>query len=286
MKEFVEGAVTANGVNLHYWRSSMPAQASSGLLSRIKPRLTLILLHGQMENGRCWVRVAETLRPFYDLVVPDSRGHGMSEAPESGYGIEDRAGDIAGIIQSLELDRPVLVGYSLGAETAIGTAAIYPNLVRAVVLEDPPWPGRFYGSTPEERTERAAKWREEVVEMRKKNRKDLLTQVHEQHPDWVDEELEPWVEAKKQINPNITNIIFAPRRRWSDYVRETECPILLITADPARGATVSEQTVKEASIFMKNGRVVNIPGAGHSIHREQLDAYIKALRNFLDKQIR
>ncbi|MBE0695487.1 MAG: alpha/beta hydrolase, partial [Anaerolineaceae bacterium] len=193
MKEFAEGAITTNGVNLHYWRSSLPALPSTGLLSRTKPRQTLILLHGLMENGRCWVRVAETLRPNYDLVIPDSRGHGLSEAPETGYGIEDRAGDIAGIIQSLEIDRPVLVGYSLGAETAIGTAALYPDLVRGVVLEDPPWPGRFYGSTIEERTERAAKWREEVIEMKKKNRKDLLTQVREQHPDWIEEELEPWV---------------------------------------------------------------------------------------------
>jgi N-formylmaleamate deformylase len=287
MKGFAEGAVTTNGVTLHYWQSSLPAQPSSGgLFSRSQPRQTLILLHGQMENGRCWRRVGEALRPFYDMVIPDSRGHGLSEAPEKGYGIEDRASDIAGLINALELDHPVLVGYSLGAETAIGTAAIYPNLVRAVVLEDPPWPGRFYGSTPEERAERAAKWREEVVEMKKKSRKELLDQVREQHPDWLEDELDPWAEAKKQVNPNITNIIFAPRRRWSDYVREADCPILLITADSARGATVSEQTVKEASLFMKNGRVVNIPNAGHSIHREQLDAYLKALRNFLDKQIR
>ena len=286
MKEFQQGAVITNGITLHYWRSSLPAQVNTGLLSRSKQRLTLVLLHGQMENGRCWHRVAEALRPYYDMVIPDSRGHGLSEAPETGFGIEDRAGDTAGIIQSLQLDRPVLLGYALGAETAIGTAAIYPDLVRAVVLEDPPWPGRFYGSTPEERGERAARWRDELAEMKKKTRKDLLDMVREQHPDWVEEERDPWVEAKKQVNPNITNIIFAPRRRWTDYVRETECPILLITADPARGATVSEQSIKEASLFMKNGRVVNIPGAGHSIHREQLEAYIKAVRNFLDKQIK
>lgn len=288
MKGFAEGAVTTNGVTLHYWQSILPAQAGTGgLLSRgPRQRLTLVLLHGQMENGRCWMRVAKELRPHYDLVVPDSRGHGLSEAPERGYGIEDRASDIAGIIQSLSLTNVVLVGYALGAETAIGAAANFPNLVRGVVLEDPPWPGRFYGSTIEERTERALKWREEVIEMKSKSHKDLIAQAREQHPDWIEEELDPWAESKKQVNPNITNIIFAPRRRWSDYLREAACPILLITGNPSRGATVSEQTVREASIFMQNGRVVNIPNAGHSIHREQLEAYLKALRNFLDKQLK
>ncbi len=282
MKEFVEGAITTNGLTLHYWRSNLPQPASSGgLLSRSRPHLTLVLLHGLTENARCWARVAAALRSEYNIVIPDSRGHGLSEAPETGYGIEDRAIDLAGLIETLELDRPVLIGYSLGAETAVGTAANYPNLVRAVVLEDPPWPGRFYGSTPEERVERSAKWREDLIAMRNTPRRELIQQAREQHPEWCEEEIEPWSEAKKQVSPNITNVVFDPRRRWSDYVRESSCPILLITGDPAKGAIVSEQTANEASLFMQDGRVVNIPTAGHSIHREQLDEYLKAVRGFL-----
>ena len=85
-----------------------------------------------------------------------------TDAPEMGYGVDDRAADVAGLIQELKLDRPVLMGHSMGAETAIGTAAIFPDLVRAVILEDPPWPGRFWGSTPEERADRAAQWGEDI----------------------------------------------------------------------------------------------------------------------------
>lgn len=285
MKGFVEGAVTTNGVTLHYWRCNNPVKPKTGFLSKPKPRHTLILLHGLTENGRCWSRVAESLFPFFDLVIPDCRGHGLSEAPETGYGIEDRAGDVAGIVNELDLNRPIIVGFSLGAETAVGVGSIYPHLVRAVILEEPTWPGRFYGSTSEEREERALKWREELIEQKKKSRKALYELAREQHPDWAEDELEPWAEAKKQVSPNISNIVFAPRRRWSDYLRGVECPILLITSDPAKGAIVSEQTVKEASAYWKDGRSVNIPGAGHSIHREQLDAYLKAVRTFIDRNI-
>ena len=78
-------------------------------------------------------------------------------------------------------------------------------------------------------------------------------------------------------------MVFAPRRRWSDYVRQAQCPILLITADPERGAIVNAQTVQEANMFWKNGRTVNISGAGHCIHREQFDPYIRIVRDFLGR---
>ncbi len=257
-------------------RLSLAQQAASGSHAAPRPN----------GNGRCWTRVADALHPYYEIVVPDSRGHGLSEAPEFGYGVEDRAGDVAGIIQALGLNQPVLIGHALGAETAVGTAALYPELVRAIVLEDPPWPGRFYGSSAEEREERAASWRSEVVELKKKSSEELLEMAQSQHPNWIAEELEPWVEARKQVDPRIANLVIAPRRRWSDYLCQANCPILLITGGPSLGATVSEKTVKEARLFMSDGRVVNIPGAGHSIHREQLEAYIKAVRKFLDKDIR
>jgi len=286
LKGFAEGAITTNEVTLHYWRCVNPVQASTGLLSRSKTFQTMILLHGTTENGRCWARVAEKLRQNYDLLVPDIRGHGLSEAPEKGYGIEDRAGDVAGLIESLEIDHPILVGHSLGAETAVGVAAIYPHLVRAIVLEEPPWPGRFFGSTQEERAERAEKWRQELIEQKKKSRKELIALAREQYPDWAEEEMDPWAEARQQVSPNISNIVFAPRRRWSDYLRDVECPLLLITAEPTRGAIVSETTVKEAQVFWKNGRTAHISGAGHWIHREQLDIYVKSVRSFLDKNAR
>lgn len=286
MKELHEGAVSVNGITLHYWRSSPPATGRKNFFFRSKPRLTLVLLHGQMENGRCWRRVAEVLRAHYEVVIPDSRGHGLTDAPETGYGVEDRAADTVNLIQGLELINPVLIGHALGAETAVGAASLFPELVRAIVLEDPPWPGRFYGSTAEERAERASQWRKEVDELKKKSAAELRDMIFAKHSQWDEEEFEPLIEAKKQVDPNIANIIFAPRRRWSDYLLKTKCPALLITGDPSLGAIVSEQTVKEAKLFLDGLHVVNISGAGHNIHRDQLEPYLKAVRNFLDKQVK
>jgi pimeloyl-ACP methyl ester carboxylesterase len=84
----------------------------------------------------------------YDLIMPDARGHGLSEAPEAGYDDEDRAADLAGFIQALELGRPALIGHSMGAATTAVMAVRYPEQVCCMVLEDPAW---FDEETPRTR---------------------------------------------------------------------------------------------------------------------------------------
>ena len=90
--------------------------------------------------------------------------------------------DVAGLIEALKLDRPVLMGHSMGAETAIGAASIFPDLVRAVILEDPPWPGRFWGSTPEERSDRAAQWGEDIRKQKTLSIEELVAQARQPAP--------------------------------------------------------------------------------------------------------
>ena len=273
MIPFTEGYVPANHIKIHYQRAIPPKPGAP----------TIVFLHGITDNGPCWVRVAEALQEDYDLVLMDARGHGLSDAPEQGYGAEDRAADTAGLIEALDLQQPFLFGHSMGSETAIATAAIYPQLVRGVVLEDPPWPGRTWGSTYEDREERAAQWRADIAQYETASREELITRARQSNPTWPEEEFGPWADAKKQVSPNIANIVHAPRRRWSDYVRQAQCPILLITADPERGAIVTEETAQEAALFWKQGQTVHIPEAGHCIHREQFAPVMQAVRAFLDQ---
>jgi pimeloyl-ACP methyl ester carboxylesterase len=283
MSERVEGSALANGIQIHYLRCAPTRGKTSPLGKRSRTPLSIVCLHGITDNGACWTRVVNALNQEYDLILPDSRGHGLSDAPETGYGVDDRAADVAGLIQALGLERPILLGHSMGAETAIGTAANYPDLVRAAILEDPPWPGRFWGSTPEERANRVSQWQTDIRAQKAMSTPELFERVRQQHPDWHEEELEPWVESKQQVDPNVANIVLAPRRRWSDYVRQAQCPILLITAEPERGAIVTPRTAQEAALFWKNGRTVHLPGAGHNIRREQFEPYLRTIRDFLSK---
>ena len=79
----------------------------------------ILFIHGWSQNHLCWASQYESaLAGEFRLVACDLRGHGMSEAPlEPGHYTDGQlwADDVAAIIRELQLDRPVLVGWSYGA---------------------------------------------------------------------------------------------------------------------------------------------------------------------------
>ena len=142
MSALTSSVIATNNINIHYYRTEKTAQTPS--------RPSLVLLHGITDSGLCWPRVVKALAPEYDMILPDARGHGLSAKPAAGYAPQDHAADIAGLIRGLGLNRPILIGHSMGAGVSATVAALYPDLVSGVILEDPPWrPGSDEG-TPEE----------------------------------------------------------------------------------------------------------------------------------------
>ncbi len=93
----------------------------------------LVLLHGFTDTSRSFSLMAPHLAGRR-LIIPDLRGHGASQAGRGGFSPADFAGDIAGLIRTLRLERPVLVGHSLGSMVAIETAAANPDLLGGLVV--------------------------------------------------------------------------------------------------------------------------------------------------------
>lgn len=92
----------------------------------------LVLVHGFTDTSRSFSLLAPHLAGRR-LIMPDLRGHGASQAGK-GCTIADFADDIAGLIRRLRLDRPVVVGHSLGAMVAIALAARDDALVGGLVV--------------------------------------------------------------------------------------------------------------------------------------------------------
>ncbi|MER8632350.1 alpha/beta hydrolase [Mesorhizobium opportunistum] len=92
----------------------------------------LVLVHGFTDTSRSFSLLAPHLAGRR-LIMPDLRGHGASQAGK-GFGITDFADDIAGLVRRLRLDRPVVVGHSLGAMVAIALAARHDALVGGLVV--------------------------------------------------------------------------------------------------------------------------------------------------------
>ena len=95
---------------------------------------TLLFLHGFACDHRMWQTQFDFFSQNYRVLVLDSRGHGKSEAPETGYSRDHRALDTRLLLDELKIDKVHLVGLSMGGSTAIGFAFKYPERLKSLSL--------------------------------------------------------------------------------------------------------------------------------------------------------
>ena len=272
-EDWRSGFVEANGIRLHYTRTDGD-----------KP--PLVLAHGVTDAGPCWTAVAEALAPEYDAVMVDARGHGYSDAPESGYGPVEQGVDLAGVIAALELERPAVLGHSMGAATALVLAGTYPDVPRTILLEDPPawWTG--WASTRAAR-ERHVAMRERALNLKRKTREELIASQRAEQPGWSDAELAPWGDAKQRFSPTVLSVFAednAASVDWPSILTRITCPILLITGDPERGAIVTDESAAALKALVPHLQIAHVPEAGHNIRRDQFGGYMNVVRGCLVAQ--
>jgi pimeloyl-ACP methyl ester carboxylesterase len=100
------------------------------------PGPPLVLLHGITGSSSDWGALATRL-DGHRLLALDARGHGASDwAPDAAYAGDQHFADLATALEDLELDRSVLVGFSMGGGIAIIGAAAMPDRVAALVVVD------------------------------------------------------------------------------------------------------------------------------------------------------
>ena len=270
MPAWFSGDVNTNGLRMHYYRTGGE-----------KP--PLVLAHGATDSGLCWTRVARALESEYDVILPDARGHGLSDAPESGYASSDHAADLAGFIEALGLERPVVGGHSMGAGAVLRLIADSPDLARCAILEDPGFrTGQSWTSTPGSESPRDAIRRN--VELAKKDGlQPTIARGRAESPTWAEEEFEPWADAKIHVSEQFLATLgrAMPALEWRELLPRVTCPVLLITSDPDRGGIVTPESAEEAKQLLPSLRVVRLHGAGHNVRREQFDGFVGAVREFL-----
>ena len=101
----------------------------------------IVLLHGYGETGDMWVPLAKDLARDHTVVVPDLRGMGLSAKPAGGYDKKTQAGDVAGILDALKIERAALVTHDIGNMVGYAFAAQYRHRVTCFVVIDAPLPG-------------------------------------------------------------------------------------------------------------------------------------------------
>jgi N-formylmaleamate deformylase len=264
MTSWMTGYCDAGGVDIHYLRTG-------------RARPPLVLLHGLAANGACWSPLARALEPDFDVVMPDARGHGTSSAPPGGYGYDDHASDVIGLIEGLGLAAPFLLGHSMGGMTAAVVASRLGNAIGGAVLADPTF------LSPQRQRE---VYESDVAEQHRRrlrlDRDQVLAEERARHPRRSSETVELLVEARMLTRMSAFDVLAPPNPGYRRLLSAIRVPILLVTGDA--GAVVSPGTARELQRLNPRVRFERIRGAGHGVPYDQPARFEAVVGSFLRSQ--
>jgi len=239
----------------------------------------LVLLHGVTRGRADWGPVLPLLAASRRVIAVDQRGHGAS--PRGGsYLVADYSADAVELVRDRLAEPVVVVGHSLGGMVAAAVAAELPGLVRAAVLEDPPFHGmggRIAGTA----------WQAQFVGMRAAARAGggvdaiaaALAEIRLPAPDGGTRRLGDirdrgairWsAECLAAADPEVLTPVI--EGRWLDgydplaIAARIRCPVLLLRADPRLGGALDHAEGDAFEAAAARCTSERYPGSGHLLH--------------------
>jgi pimeloyl-ACP methyl ester carboxylesterase len=254
----------------------------------------MILLHG---GGGTWESFMTVIPPFSDkwhIYAIDHRGHGSSARVENGYHIASYANDVVEFLQSKSSNEIYLWGQSLGANIAIEVAASCPEIVRAVILEEP----TVDVSIGEDRNTMIIKFRDLAAlgytyDEVKADLEETSVPGQEENVKLKDIFSENDLSfAAKSISAMDSNVMDAilDGSTFRDYdvgrhFSQLSCPALFLQGNPARGGMADDHAEYGVSLI-PNCKHVYVETAGHNLHRTQPGIVINIVEEFLASVVR
>jgi pimeloyl-ACP methyl ester carboxylesterase len=254
----------------------------------------VVLLHGYGETGDMWVPLARDLARDHTVIVPDLRGMGLSAKPSGGYDKKTQAGDVAGILNALKIDRATLVTHDIGNMVGYAFAALHRDRVTRFVLIDAPLPGvgpweeilknpllwhfRFGGPD----MERLVKGRERIY-------LDRFWNEFSASPKRFSEAARRHY-AKLYARPGAMHAGFAQFAAFDQDAKDNkafmaagklEMPVLALGGEKSFGLTMAA-IMRFAATEVEEGVV---PDSGHWIMEENPTATVALVRAFLDNDM-
>lgn len=239
----------------------------------------LVMIHGITSSSAEFAGVIPHLVDICRPVTIDLRGHGDSDKPASGYHYADYIGDLSAVIEALELDRPIVLGHSLGGIVTLFWGATNPGIARALIIEDSPLrSGEGFRNAFEG-------W----LMLNAMPKQVLRTWYAEQHPTWSEDLLDSRTEAMHACaRAAIEELMRASMANEgvdsSDTLAGISEPVLLMHGDPQAGGMVHPDDIVTLPHRIANISVHGIAGAGHSVHRSHPAEWLQLVRDFIQSQ--
>lgn len=246
----------------------------------------LLLLHGFTGSADEWADVLPRLAPLRDVVAVDLIGHGRSSAPDdpARYTMEACVRDLLALLDGLGLGRIDVLGYSMGGRVALHLAAAAPARVGRLILESAS-PGI---ADPGERAERAAS-DDALAERIERDGLAWFVDHWASIPLFSSQAALPAEERAalraRRLRGSARGYANSLRgmgagRQTSLWARlpELATPALLISGE----LDVKYVRLNSAmAALMPDARHAIVPGAGHTVHLEQREAFAQLVVGFL-----
>jgi N-formylmaleamate deformylase len=239
--------------------------------------LDVVVVPGITSPAMTWAFVGEAISKDGDVRVltMDVRGRGLSDRAEAGgYTLRHYADDVATLVRSLRLERPAILGHSMGARAAAAFGVLYPALCGPVIVVDPPLsgPGREPYPFP---------LGPYVEALRKAQRGATADDMREQFPTWGDEQLQlraEWLATCDEIALVESYENFQAEDFFA-YWEKLASPVMFIYGKES--PVVPGDSIHDVASCNPRARVVGIPGAGHMIPWDNLAEFVAEVRSFL-----
>lgn len=255
----------------------------------------LILVHGGLDHARNWDWVAKALRDDYHVYALDLRGHGNSAwAPGALYSIAEHILDLSVLADIINQFPVRIIGHSLGAITTLLYAGVFPERVaKLVAIEGLGLPLQEARYTAPERIRR---WIEKVraVENRTQhsypNLEAAVARMKEANPFLSDEVAKHLTLHGTNWNADGSIIwkfdnyarLFPPYganlQEAAEILRQISCPVLLFWG---RQSFAKDPETDPLAQEIANRRIVKVDQAGHWLHHDQLEIFLRETKKFL-----
>ena len=242
-------------------------------------RTPLLLLHGFTGHAHAWDTLSIALQPHFHVYALDQRGHGDSD-PGEVYNAIAAFDDLAGVVDQLGLAPLIIVGLSMGGRNAMYFTSKRPEAVHKLVIVDIGPEISKRATQPSSGPPEPETW--ESIEQAAQHllRGNPYPGIH--YYRWVASQslrARPDGALVWKWHPSVKERRTQPNLDWWDVLRAITPPTLVLRGaeSPVLDRDVAERMAKE----LPNGRFVEIPRAVHTLHEDNPDAVVAALKDFL-----
>jgi pimeloyl-ACP methyl ester carboxylesterase len=240
---------------------------------------SVVLLHGYPFNRSMWRDQVVELQQHHRVIIPDLRGHGESAVTESPATMQRMAGDVASLLETLNISRATIGGLSMGGYVALAFYRLFPLRVRSLVLAD---------TRAQEDTEEAKQNREKQAEKALQEGMEgiadallpklLAAQTVAKRPEIVKRVRKMIVETVPEGAAAALRGM-AQRQDQTSFLSRIIAPTLIMVGSEDALTPVADAEVMHREIG--GSRLQVIEGAGHVSNIENPEEFNKALVKFL-----